>query len=46
MGLNVASELVALYGGEMKAMREPTKLGGASFSFDMPLADTTGAPVA
>ena len=38
MGLNVASELVALYGGEMRAMRHPTKLGGASFSFDLPRA--------
>ena len=36
MGLNVASELVAAYGGEMKVMRQPTKLGGASFSFDLP----------
>ena len=31
MGLNVASELVSIYGGEMRAMRHPTKLGGASF---------------
>ncbi|MYF78801.1 MAG: hypothetical protein F4180_02595 [Chloroflexi bacterium] len=38
MGLNVASELVLIYGGEMRAMRHPTKLGGASFSFDLPLA--------
>ena len=38
MGLNVASELVAVYGGEMKAARYPTKLGGASFTFDLPLA--------
>ena len=38
MGLNVASELVAVYGGEMKAMRQPTKIGGASFTFDLPLA--------
>ena len=37
MGLNVASELVAVYGGEMKAMRHPTKIGGASFTFDLPL---------
>ena len=36
MGLNVASELVALYGGEMKAMRHPTKIGGASLTFDIP----------
>ena len=39
MGLNIAAELVALYGGEMKAMRDPTKLGGASFSFDLPVVD-------
>ena len=38
MGLNVASELVSIYGGEMRTMRHPTKLGGASFSFDLPLA--------
>ena len=38
MGLNVASELVAAYGGEMKVMRHPTKIGGASFTFDLPLA--------
>ena len=37
MGLNVASELVAVYSGEMKAMRHPTRLGGASFTFDLPL---------
>ena len=40
MGLNVASELVALYSGEMKAMRHLTQLGGASFTFDLPLAST------
>ena len=37
MGLNVASELVAIYGGEMKAMRHPTKMGGASLTFDLPM---------
>ena len=36
MGLTVASELVALYGGEMRAARQPTKTGGASFMFDLP----------
>ena len=38
MGLNIASELVAVYSGEMKAMRHPTQLGGASLTFDLPLA--------
>ena len=38
MGLNVASELVAVYGGEMRTMRRPTPLGGASFAFDLPQA--------
>ena len=38
MGLNVASELVAVYGGEMRTMRRPTPLGGASFAFDLPRA--------
>ena len=37
MGLNVASELVSIYSGQMRAMRQPTKLGGASFTFDLPL---------
>lgn len=41
MGLNVASELVAVYGGEMKAMRQPTKKGGASLTFDLPLVSYT-----
>jgi signal transduction histidine kinase len=36
MGLTVASELVAEYGGEM-FLSQPGKLGGASFTFDMPL---------
>ena len=36
MGLTVASELVAEYGGEM-FLTQPGKLGGASFIFDMPL---------
>ena len=38
MGLNVAAELVAAYGGEMKTERPPTLLEGASFIFDLPLA--------
>ena len=38
MGLNVAAELVAIYRGQMRALREPTKLGGASFCFDLPIA--------
>jgi signal transduction histidine kinase len=38
MGLTVASELVAEYGGDMFLAR-PGKLGGASFTFDMPLKD-------
>ncbi len=36
MGLTVASELVAEYGGEMFLSR-PGKLGGASFTFDVPI---------
>ena len=36
MGLTVASELVAIYGGVMKALLPPTRLGGASFAFDLP----------
>ena len=36
MGLNVASELVTAYGGDMKAVRPPTKRGGATFTFDLP----------
>jgi len=35
MGLTVASELVAEYGGKM-ALRQPGTLGGASFCFDLP----------
>ena len=42
MGLNVASELVAIHGGEMRAQKDPTKLGGASFTFDLPLASQKG----
>ena len=40
MGLNVASELVAACGGEMKALLPPTPLRGASFTFDLPYAGT------
>jgi C4-dicarboxylate-specific signal transduction histidine kinase len=36
MGLTVACELVAAYGGQMY-LAQPGKLGGASFAFDMPL---------
>jgi len=36
MGLTVASELVAEYGGEM-FLSQPGKLGGASFTFDIPV---------
>ena len=36
MGLTVASELVAEYGGEMKA-KHPGTNGGASFAFDLPV---------
>ena len=36
MGLTVASELVAEYGGEM-FLSQPGKLGGASFTFDVPV---------
>ena len=36
MGLNVASELAAVYGSEMRTIRKPTKRGGASFTFDLP----------
>jgi len=36
MGLTVASELVAEYGGKM-ALRRPGTLGGASFCFDLPV---------
>ena len=41
MGLNVAAELVAVYGGEMKAAAPLSGLGGASFAFDLPLAKTS-----
>ena len=37
MGLTVASELVAGYGGRMTTKHPGTK-GGASFAFDLPLA--------
>jgi len=36
MGLTVASELVAEYGGKM-GLRQPGTLGGASFYFDLPV---------
>lgn len=36
MGLTVASELVAEYGGDM-FLTQPGKLGGATFTFDVPL---------
>ncbi|MBW8035830.1 MAG: hypothetical protein FVQ79_09420 [Planctomycetes bacterium] len=36
MGLTVASELVAVYGGRMSTKHPGTK-GGASFAFDLPL---------
>ena len=36
MGLAVASEIVSAYGGEVK-LTSPGYLGGASFSFDLPL---------
>ncbi|MCY4115510.1 MAG: ATP-binding protein [Caldilineaceae bacterium] len=36
MGLTVASELVAAYGGKM-SIRHPGKLGGASFALDLPV---------
>ena len=36
MGLTVASELVAAYGGKM-SMHHPDKLGGASFALDLPV---------
>ena len=36
MGLTVASELVAAYGGRMST-KHPGKKGGASFAFDLPL---------
>lgn len=38
MGLTVASELVDGRGGRMRTMT-PGKLGGATFEFDLPLAD-------
>lgn len=36
MGLTVASELVAEYGGQLR-VKHPGTLGGASFSFDLPI---------
>lgn len=39
MGLTVASELVAQYGGRM-SVKHPGTIGGASFAFDLPLKDT------
>ena len=40
MGLVVASELVAAYGGKMR-MIHPSVKGGASFEFDLPYAQTS-----
>lgn len=42
MGLTVASELVDGRGGRMRTMT-PGTMGGATFEFDLPLADKTGA---
>ena len=42
MGLTVASELVDGRGGTMRTMT-PGALGGATFEFDLPLADKGGA---
>lgn len=42
MGLTVASELVAEYGGRLGLDRRGA-LGGASFLFDLPLKSTTGS---
>lgn len=36
MGLTVAAELVSEYGGRLALVR-PGKLGGASFTFDVPV---------
>ncbi len=36
MGLTIASELVEVYGGQMY-LEHPGKLGGASFTFDLPI---------
>lgn len=41
MGLTVASELVAEYGGQMCLVR-PGRLGGATFSFDLPVKQEKG----
>ena len=41
MGLTIASELVAAYGGRM-AMIHPGVKGGASFEFDLPCQNTAG----
>jgi signal transduction histidine kinase len=38
MGLTVAAELVSDYGGKL-ALVQPGKLGGATFTFDVPLKD-------
>jgi signal transduction histidine kinase len=40
MGLTIASEIVASYGGKMFLIK-PGDLGGASFGFDLPLARET-----
>ena len=39
MGLTVASELVAAYGGKMVTLHPPGIRGGASFGFDLPCVD-------
>jgi C4-dicarboxylate-specific signal transduction histidine kinase len=36
MGLTVAAELVSEYGGRL-ALEQPGRLGGATFTFDIPL---------
>lgn len=36
MGLTVAAELVSEHGGKL-SLRQPSRLGGASFTFDVPL---------
>lgn len=43
MGLTIASELVAAYGGRM-AVIHPGVIGGASFEFDLPCANAGEGP--
>ncbi len=38
MGLTVAGEIVAAYGGDLKLAADPGFLGGAAFQFDVPMA--------